>query len=141
MLHKRENDNTHKNKNKKDLNVYKYIKSNVIRKCCNYLHKHFNLKDLKIQQLYMVIHSFIIFLVCFVFMFNCNILHLIVVLIIVSLDAFSIVVLHNCPLTILEKKYLKHSSSDIQKKCLKNLGICYNCDHIYENQIELLSKI
>lgn len=139
---KKERTNEYNNtKPKKIFNIYKYLKNNVIRKVSNYLYDNFNLKDFKIKKMYILIHGLLIFLVGFIFMFNCNILHLIIVLIIVSLDAFSIVVLHNCPLTLMEKKYLKHSSNDIQKKCLKNLGISYNCDHIYENQIELLINI
>jgi hypothetical protein len=62
-------------------------------------------------------------------------------LIIISLDAFSIVVLHQCPLTILEKKYLKKTSCEERKNILKNVGIFYKCNHYYEHQIELLINV
>lgn len=39
------------------------------------------------------------------------------------------------------KKYLKTTSIDIHKKCLKNLGISYRCNHVYENQLELLINV
>ena len=126
---------------KKKMDVYKYIKNNGIRKITKYLQDNFNLKNINIKKFYLFIHAALIFLVCFAFLFTTNILHLIVVLIIVSLDAFSIVVLHSCPLTLLEKKYMGESSNDVLKKCIKNLGISYKCNHIYENQIELLINV
>jgi len=126
---------------KKKLNVYKYIKNNGIRKITNYLHGNFDLKNISVKKFYIIIHMILIFLVSFAFIFSTNIIHLIIILIIVSLDAFSIVVLHSCPLTILEKKYMRESSSDVLKKCIKNLGISYNCNHVYENQIELLINV
>jgi hypothetical protein len=73
--------------------------------------------------------------------FNTNLFYLAITLIIISFDALSIVVLHQCPLTILEKKYLKKTSCEERKKILKNIGIFYNCNHFYENQIELLINV
>ena len=59
-------------------------------------------------------------------------------LIIVSLDAFANVVCHDCPLTNLEKRYLKSSLSHDRRKTFKNLNIMYKCNHIYESQVELI---
>ena len=53
----------------------------------------------------------------------------------------SIVFLHECPLTTLEKKYLGISSCDSRDAFLQNLNITYRCDHTYEKQIELLINI
>lgn len=126
---------------KQDVSDCKNIKTNCIRRASQYLNNILDLKSMHVKNVYTLIHSTLIFLVGFSFIFSINIFHLIVVLIIVSLDAFSIVVLHSCPLTILEKKYMGESSSDIRKKFLKELGISYNCDHEYEIQIEFMINV
>jgi len=118
-----------------------HINNNIIRKISIYLYNIFNLKNLCLSYSYYIIHSIFIFFICFITIFNTNIIHLIIILIIISLDAFSIIVLHGCPLTILEKKYLKISSSDIRRKELKKCNILYNCNHEYEKQIELLINV
>ena len=86
-------------------------------------------------------HYLIVFLVAFMCLFNNNINHLCILLIIISLDALSIVVLHECPLTILEQKYLKINNRKIQSFFFKNSNILYKCNHEYEKQIELLINI
>lgn len=87
------------------------------------------------------IHYLFGFLILFITMFSNSIHHLLILLFIISIDAFSIVVLHQCPLTLLEKKYLGFSSFSLKNKFLKSLNICYTCNHTYENQIELLIVI
>jgi len=111
---------------------------NVCRKFAKYINDNFNLKALKYTTYFKEIHHIFIFLIAFIGLFNNNILHLSIILFILSLDAVSIVLLHECPLTTMEKKYLNTSSCDIRNDYLKSLGIMYNCDHDYEKQIELL---
>jgi len=129
-----------KNKNKKQKTIVKTIKSNIIRNLCGFINEKASFKNIK-GNVYLQIHNYIILTILFVTIFNNSIIHLIIILIIISLDAFSIVVLHECPLTCLERKYLGESSIDIRNKFLKNLKISYNCDHDYEKQIELLINI
>ena len=90
---------------------------------------------------WILIHNIFIFAVGFILLFNNNLFYLAVLLIIVSLDALSVVILHECPLTTMEKKYMNISSCDIRNNILKNSGIVYNCDHDYEKQIELLINV
>ena len=71
-------------------------------------------------------------------LFSKNICHLAVLLLIISLDAFAIVVRHDCPLTAMEKKYLGTSGKRGINKVLKNAGLVYNCSHLYESQLELV---
>lgn len=118
-------------------NIINQIENNSIRQISNYIYDTFHLKNINIKS-YNVIHDIFIFVIAFIIIFNNNLCYLTILLIIVSLDALSIVVLHKCPLSTLEKKYLKKSSSEERKKILKKLGILYKCDHEYENQIELL---
>jgi len=116
------------------------LKNVTIRKFSNYVHQQFHLQNVN-KFLYYNIHNFFIFVITFIILFNTNISQLTILLFIVSLDAFSIVVLHNCPLSILEKKYLKRTITDERKDILKKMGILYKCDHEYENQIELLINV
>jgi hypothetical protein len=116
------------------------IKNNSIRKFVHLIYDKFNLKNINFTN-YSLVHDIFIFVIAFIILFNNNLLYLSIILLIVSLDAFSIVVLHKCPLTSLEEKYLKKSSCEERKQLLKKLGISYNCNHEYENQIELLINV
>ena len=111
---------------------------NICRKMTNIVNDLFNLKALRYTQYFTEIHEIFIFLVSFVGLFNNNIAHLSVLLLIISLDAVAIVMLHECPLTTMEKKYLNTSSCDVRREAMNSLGIMYNCDHEYEKQVELL---
>lgn len=112
-------------------------RKNIIRNISSYINNLTSFKSLK-GSLYLHIHNIIIFFIIFIIIFNNSLYHLLFILIIVSIDAFSIVVLHECPLTILERKYLGDSTSDINTNILKSLNICYTCDHNYDKQIEIL---
>jgi hypothetical protein len=116
-------------------------KNNIIREISNFLNERYNIKYLKSISIYSHIHNIFIFLLSFILLFNCNIYHLLVLLGIVSLDAFSIVVLHECPLTMLEEKYSNISIFKERLKLIKSSGIVYNCNHKYEQQIELLINV
>jgi len=111
---------------------------NVVRKISKFLVKTLNLKHAWVGLIYMFLHHLIIFLVGFVTLFNNNIVHLVAVLVIVSLDALSIIALHECPLTLMEQKYLGISGCQQRTFCLRNAGIVYKCEHEYEKQVELL---
>ena len=87
---------------------------------------------------YQILHYIIIFGGGFVILFNTNPVHLIILLIIISLDAFANVVVHDCPLTALERKYLKTSLSADRRKNMKRANILYKCNHVYESQVELI---
>ena len=116
------------------------IENNYIRKIVQVIYKKFNLENFNFKK-YNVLHDIFIFIIAFIIIFNTNLFYLTIILFIVSLDAFSIVVLHKCPLTILEKKYIKKTSSQERENILKKLGILYNCNHEYEKQIELLINV
>jgi len=119
----------------------KMIEESVIRKFCIYLYKKFNLKELQESTFYRHVHDTFIFLVSFIALFSMKLSHLAVLFIIVTCDAFAIVVMHGCPLTALERKYIKRSSCDDRDELLGALGISYNCNHEYEKQVELLVNV
>ena len=117
---------------------------NIIRDISNCLTNIFKKNNISLKIVgwyYQFIHYLIIILAGIVMLFNNNPFCLTLLLIVISLDAFSIVVLHNCPLTILEEKYLKTSLVKDRMKKLRKSKIVYNCHHIYEQQIELLINV
>ena len=120
--------------------IKKLLGFNIIRKLTGTFKKSFG-RDFVIGSLYYSIHQVFIFLIGFISTFSFNIIFLCAILVIVSMDALSIVVLHDCPLTIMEKKYLGTSVCEHRNIILKELGISYRCDHIYEQTIELLINV
>ena len=118
-----------------------YLKSNIFRKGVAHLKKYIRLDQLRFSDLYMEIHSAFVVAVGFIGVFNIHLFHLCALLVIVSMDAFSVVMLNECPLTAMERKYLGHTGCDVREEFLKNMGIMYNCDHTYEKQIELLINV
>lgn len=91
-----------------------------------------------IGMYYGIVHLLIVVLGVFIFLFSNNLCFLSVILVIIILDCSAIVALHNCPLTLLEEKYLKISGLTVRRNILKNMGIVYQCTHEYESQLELL---
>lgn len=87
---------------------------------------------------YQIYHYIIIFGGGFVILFNTNPYHLLVLLVIISLDAFANVVVHDCPLTALERKYMNSSLAHDRREQLFGANICYTCNHVYESQVELI---
>ena len=90
---------------------------------------------------YGVLHLSIMFLGAIVLLFDTNLLHLFILFIIVSVDAIVCVILHNCPLTMLEQKYLGHSIISTRMNVYKKLNISYECTHEYETTLEFLSNM
>jgi hypothetical protein len=94
-----------------------------------------------IGHYYLFIHHIIISVGCFVFFFSNRIFYLSVLLNMIILDCMSIVFIHDCPLTMLEKKYLDNSLVESRQKSFKDMGIVYECEHEYEKQLELLINL
>ena len=133
---KKEKKNKQKKVKKKDENIIRIVSNTILN-----LIKRVGLTNALLGMVYTYAHYILIFLVAFVFSFNSNITHLCILLIIITLDAFSIVVFHGCPLTHLEQKYLHENSCEMRSNVFKNAKIVYKCDHEYEKQIELLINV
>jgi hypothetical protein len=115
--------------------------TNIVRTMTTKILKWFKDKRFRkkmIGHYYTLCHYIIIVFGCFILLIDNNPVHLIILLIIISLDAIANVVLHNCPLTALEQKYLGKSLATERRKQLKRAGILYKSDHLYESQLELL---
>ena len=132
-----ENNENKERKNKKKLK--KHLENNSIRKICQYLGPF--VKDSIIGCYYYYIHLFIMTMCGLVIFFSKNIHYLTILLIIVTLDLFLIVILHDCPITIYEQKYLGTSGIADKNKFLKSLGISHHCNHYYEVQLETVINI
>jgi hypothetical protein len=90
---------------------------------------------------YGTIHVFIMIIGATLLLFDNNVIHLWIVLTCITLDAVSTVILHNCPLTLLERKYLGLGWKGFQNKIFKKVKIDFRCNHEYESTIELLTNI
>jgi len=113
------------------------LKNNIIRDFCDKtLSKSF--KEYFLGTYYYILHGLIFFLGGFILLFSNNKLYLLILLVIASCDAFAIIVLHQCPLTMLEHKYIGKNLSKDRMKYLNNAGIGYKCNHVYEFQLEIL---
>jgi hypothetical protein len=121
------------NNNKLEKKIKKY--KNVIR---DWGQPIGNLLKKGIGLYYGFIHGLFVFLGGIIVVFSNNIFFLCVLLFIISLDAFAIVVLHDCPLTQLEEKYFSISGKRNTKEFLHKLGIMHKCDHLYESQLEFV---
>jgi hypothetical protein len=126
-----------KSKKEKSENI---LPRNAIREFLNNFIKK-DIKDKILGSYYMSLHSIIIFLGTTIILFSNNIFHLIAILICVAVDSLCIVILHDCPLTFLEKKYLGSSIAELREKRLADYNIVYKEDHLYETQIELLINL
>ena len=91
-----------------------------------------------IGNYYGLLHTILIIGGAAIILFSKNLIHLSIILLIISLDAFAIVVRHDCPLTQMEEKYLGVSGKRQINEFLKGSGLVYNCSHLYESQLELV---
>jgi hypothetical protein len=126
--------------NIKEEEIISILPRNVVRE---FLNNVIN-KDLKSKILgsyYLIIHSLIMYLGMSIILFSNNIYHLFAILLFVSVDALSVVILHDCPITLLEKKYLDYSMAQLKEAQLKEYNIVYKDNHLYETQIELLINL
>ena len=90
---------------------------------------------------YWILHIFIMLSCGTLLLFDNNICHLTILLNIACLDCIACIFLHDCPLTILEKKYLKTSIVKNKTIFFKNANISYKCNHRYEKTLEFLTNI
>lgn len=90
---------------------------------------------------YREVHDSFVFFISVIMLFNNNLSHLIAILAIVTFDAFSVIALHECPLTTLEMKYIRNSGWHERNRILKKLNLSFKCSHVYESQLELLINV
>ena len=114
------------------------LKNNKIRKTSEWISP---LLKKWIGAYYGSLHLLIMGCCSTILLLDNNIYHLIVLLNIVAIDCVSCIFLHDCPLTILEQKYLGQSIVGTRLAMIKYVDVMYKCDHIYERTIEFLTNI
>ena len=92
-------------------------------------------------SVYVYIHLCFMALIAGITLFSTNLFHLAVLFMIISMDALSVVVLHGCPLTALEKATCKTDLNETRCSITKTMGIFYACEHEYEKTIDLMVNV
>jgi hypothetical protein len=128
-------ENIKKNKKKKEINVYNLIKNNIIRRWSKKVYHEYNLKSIITKEMFSTFHYIYMYFIVFIIIFNTNIYHLFILLMIMTLDALAIICIHECPITYMEKKYVKETDAELGNRFMKKLNISHNCDHVYEQQL------
>jgi len=118
----------------------KLVEDNIVRRISNFIRQTPILNQI-IGYYYVIIHGIIATFGILVLLFSNNIIHLACLLIVIILDSFCIVVLHDCPLTMLEQKYLKTSAVSTRFEALHKSNVVFECNHEYESQLELLINV
>jgi hypothetical protein len=90
---------------------------------------------------YGIFHIVIMLCSATVLLFDNHPLHLLVMFNLLTVDALSCVVLKNCPLTVLERKYVGKTWISTRFEVLQNLGIDHKCCHEYEVTLETLMNM
>jgi hypothetical protein len=117
-----------------------YHKSTIFNCVLSFFNKYLKHIDLRKCYLYHFMHYVFICFIMVVFIFNTNLIHLTILLTIITLDAISIVVLHECPLSVLERNHSGIALADIRSEMFKHSGIGYDCTHEYEKQMEIITN-
>ena len=90
---------------------------------------------------YTACHSILVHLIIFILLFNSNVIYLCCIFNLLAVDAIAIVILHDCPLTILEQKYLNSSMAKVRNKVFKKSKIAFKCNHQYESSLEAVLNL
>lgn len=90
---------------------------------------------------YQTLHTLLIMGCVYAVLFIDNVVSLTCIMFIVLMDGMSNVVFHNCPLTMLEEKYLgeEFSGNKMYKNMIQSfIGKNYKTDHTFESQLEVI---
>lgn len=112
---------------------------NVVRKFAQYMYP--KLKNSLIGYYYLALHNLLLLGGGLVLLFSNNVVFLTLLSLIIMGDAACIVTLHNCPLTLLEQNYLDRNFAKETKNAFAYANIVYNCEHVYETQLEFVINL
>ena len=87
---------------------------------------------------YTLLHTFFVVTCGYLILFDNSLSHLLIGLFIISLDGYANVVLHDCPLSMLENKYIEKSGIDTRLEFLRSLGIMYSAENKFDIQLEVI---
>lgn len=92
-------------------------------------------------SVYVYVHLCFMALVGGIALFSTNLFHLAILFMVISMDALSVVVLHGCPLTALEKATCNTDLNETRQCISKCMGIFYTCEHEYEKTVDLMVNV
>lgn len=87
---------------------------------------------------YCVFHLAFMLLTGIIIYFVTNKVHLCMLLLVISIDAYANVIFFDCPLSSLEKKYLKTSMIESRLHALRKYGMMYSNNKYYDTQLEVI---
>jgi len=87
---------------------------------------------------YCTVHMLFMILTGIIIYFVTNKVHLCMLLLVISLDAFANVVFFDCPLSSLEKKYMNTSMIETRLNALQKYGMMYSNNKYYDTQLEVI---
>ena len=116
-----------------NLNVFYNFIYNLFKKC--------GILTFFKSNYYGFVHWIYAIFIAIIIIINNNICHLLAVLFIISLNAISIVILHQCPITMLEKKHTETSLTHNKITFYTNLGVSYKCKHSFEQELETVINV
>ena len=126
-----------KNQTKLKNKIIKECNDNIVRNTLFWLKPYFNLF---MGGYYIFLHYLLMICIGFILFFSNNLIYLCSILIIILIITIINIMLHNCPLTHLERKYLGKSQVKFIKETIKQMGIHYRSNNIYEYQLEVLTN-
>ena len=94
-----------------------------------------------IGRYYTTLHYRLIRISGVILLFSNNILYLTLMSLIIVSDGACIVTLHNCPLTQLEQRYIQQDAMSSFKATLAGADLMYDCNHVYESQLEFVINL
>ena len=86
---------------------------------------------------YQIVHWVYAVSVALLVLFEMNMAHLCILLLVVSSQTAGLVLMQGCPLTLLERRH----TTKTHKQALQRLGIGYECDHEYESSLETMIHV
>lgn len=113
------------------------FEDNIIRRILKTFHiKSF--KDALIGGTYYILHQLILVMMISIILFSNNLQHLTILFILIALDGVATTILHDCPITRLEYKYLGTNMCEHKLLVLRDLNIQYHNDQNYEQIIDTI---
>ena len=113
------------------------FEDNIVRRILKTFHiKSF--KDAIIGSLYYILHQIALVMMVCIVLFSNNLQHLTILFVLIALDGVATTIIHDCPITRLESKYLGTNMCEHKLMVLRDLKIQYHNDKDYEQIIDTI---
>jgi len=113
------------------------FEDNIVRRILKTFHIK-SLKDAIIGSLYYILHQIALVMMVCIVLFSNNLQHLTILFVLIALDGVATTIIHDCPITRLESKYLGTNMCEHKLMVLRDLKIQYHNDKDYEQIIDTI---